>query len=572
MKLKRALAAVTAIGLTVSALALGGAAATAVPSGDVYLPAAEIVTTTDAATESQFYNQWHFDPEPGSNGVAAQHPNGFTVAAGGVVHAIKGNHNDLVGPGEALADPTSIAELASSLSLAISDPSRTTYQIPVFYGHDGAAWKFTMLRKNVAHDDNRWISSATIPAEGSASEIRAEYEYPLAQIIAALEANGDPRAIGAGFFVDRPTSELIVSSFTASGVTTRFYAAPPTSADPRGTDTGFVHADSIYVRAELSEDAYAGWHEEVEDAAVRGTFESVVAPSGDHITGLRVTGKSQLINGYADDARPRNSLPQILDEGFVIDGAAETGARGFEAQIPVFFQQEGRIGQQFTTLRAAVPADGRLTSGLPWASSRDLGAVPADTYTDLNSIIAALGDYEIIGHGFTVEAGTALVKNVSFNGHATTFATAPAPIVPAPKPSDLTPETEGRISAAPTAAPGATITIEVGAEWAGQTVDVYIFSEPRHLGAHLVSAAGTVEVVLPADMSGVHSLAVYAADGTLIGWQTITLASGGGAGGAKLARTGAEETAVLGTGIAALAAIVLGGAAIGSQALRRRSL
>ncbi len=93
---------------------------------------------------------------------------------------------------------------------------------------------------------------------------------------------------------------------------------------------------------------------------------------------------------------------------------------------------------------------------------------------------------------------------------------------------------------------GDEITIQVGADRAGQQVRVVLFSTPRDLGFATVAADGTVKVTIPADMAaGVHRVAVYDAAGALIGWQDITVAGDGanGSGGRNgiLPGTGAGD-------------------------------
>lgn len=99
---------------------------------------------------------------------------------------------------------------------------------------------------------------------------------------------------------------------------------------------------------------------------------------------------------------------------------------------------------------------------------------------------------------------------------------------------------------------GDEVTIQVGADRAGQKVRVVLFSAPTDLGFATVAADGTVRVTIPADMAdGVHRVAVYDIDGNLIGWQDITVTDGTGAGTGNGGRfgglpgTGAEATGVM---------------------------
>lgn len=99
------------------------------------------------------------------------------------------------------------------------------------------------------------------------------------------------------------------------------------------------------------------------------------------------------------------------------------------------------------------------------------------------------------------------------------------------------------ISAPSTAVAGAEITITVGDSYAGEEVTVWLYSDPVLLGTPTVSQAGTVEVALPAGVTGEHTLEVTDADGALIGTSeiTITAASDGtGTDGSDSDDTGAD--------------------------------
>ncbi|TDN45193.1 lamin tail-like protein [Curtobacterium flaccumfaciens] len=135
----------------------------------------------------------------------------------------------------------------------------------------------------------------------------------------------------------------------------------------------------------------------------------------------------------------------------------------------------------------------------------------------------------------------------------------PAPV--APSESSLTDGTRGSVSAPTSARPGATITIGVGTQYAGDRVSVWLFSTPTLLGTVTVAADGTVSVTIPEDApAGLHRIVVTAADGSVLGWTTITIDPVTG----ELAFTGADLSA----GIAA--ALLLLAAGVGVLVVRRR--
>ncbi|QSB23437.1 hypothetical protein [Curtobacterium sp. 24E2] len=103
----------------------------------------------------------------------------------------------------------------------------------------------------------------------------------------------------------------------------------------------------------------------------------------------------------------------------------------------------------------------------------------------------------------------------------------------------------------------------VGTQYAGDVVNVWLYSTPTLLGTVTVAADGTVRVTIPADApAGEHRIVVTAADGTVLGWTTITITADG-----QLAFTGAE-----GLGAGALVAFLLIAAGAGVLVVRRRTV
>lgn len=417
--LRRTLAGVAAAGLVASGIFIT-TAATAAPESTEYV---EVTTfeEPDTAGQSAVYNQWHFGPStnPVRGGLddVEQHVNGFTVDAGAQIQVLKGNGNDAVSSGGAAADDTSVVDLANSLEVVTSHPEDVAYQVPVFYLAEGDTvedgYSFTTLRLRSDLGSDSWISSNAI-----GSDIEPNLRYDIEEIADALGDDAYPIAVG--LMVDRADEDVLVSSLLAGTELTRFYTEPASVAHS-GSGEAFVHSDDIRPNA----DSYTGWHEEVdpEDPDLGG-FESIEFEDEEGVWGLVVVGKSQLIYGYAEEARPQNNLAELVEAGFAFEYEIPEGEEDstFHTQIPVFFYQEGVIGQQFTTLRTGdVPVDGPIPADALWASSRDLGSVPANTYVPLSDILAALGNYEVLGHGFTVDRGVAVVYSVSFNGYEHVF-------------------------------------------------------------------------------------------------------------------------------------------------------
>jgi LPXTG-motif cell wall-anchored protein len=120
------------------------------------------------------------------------------------------------------------------------------------------------------------------------------------------------------------------------------------------------------------------------------------------------------------------------------------------------------------------------------------------------------------------------------------------------------------------AAPGARVVVSAGADRAGAQVAVWLYSEPVRLATGALDASGRITVTIPADAAiGAHRIAVFAANGDLLGWGdlTVTAASGGAGDGSTsdggLANTGGQ----LPTATIAIALLML---AAGGLILRQR--
>ncbi|WP_208858814.1 lamin tail domain-containing protein [Cryobacterium zongtaii] len=149
---------------------------------------------------------------------------------------------------------------------------------------------------------------------------------------------------------------------------------------------------------------------------------------------------------------------------------------------------------------------------------------------------------------------------------APTGPAAPAPVATAA----LVESARGPVSVPTTAKPGDTITVSVGRAFAGDAVNVWLHSTPTLLASTTVTAAGTVQVVIPNGTEpGVHRVVVVAEDGTLIGWDDILVsaaATSSQAAPGALASTGVNPAL---PGLLALLLVLAGGAVL---VLRRRGV
>lgn len=197
------------------------------------------------------------------------------------------------------------------------------------------------------------------------------------------------------------------------------FAVAPAVADDAPT---VVHASDI---APVENDStYTSWHQGY--AGATSANYSITAD------GLQLKDESQIIRGYAADARPSGSaLVSLIGSGDVSwTTKAGTGAAYF--QLPVFYGDAS--AQKFTTLRPATPAEGANTADLDqnWVSSKDITVagdeptvIPANTPVALGDLIADLGTdtVQVLAFGVLSELGTSpVVTGLHFNGTGYVFA------------------------------------------------------------------------------------------------------------------------------------------------------
>ncbi|MBC9936358.1 MULTISPECIES: hypothetical protein [unclassified Leucobacter] len=427
MALRRALAGIAATTLALGGIALTTTTAHALPAGGVVL-ASDIVVTTDPASETTYYNEWHYSPSASYPGRATQGGSGLVFAAADRSIAVVGNGNNNVAGGTAPA--MSLEDTLNGVNVnAGLDASRVFYQVPVFYAYDSGTttWKFTTLRKNAATGGD-WISSQAI-----GGTVAANTPTPMATLLAALgedpsetPVGSDPRAIATGFLIEAGAAGVQVNSFTGNGSTTQFAPAIP-SCVPNAASATFVDAANI----RPNEAAYPGWHNGLTKTETVKNFVTTEA-------GLAVTGNAQILNGLADPAEfQANCLSAAAD--MKVDVVHATGP--VATQVPVFYYPSGnRAGaESFTTIRL----DNAMDLGDPnalWSTSSPIWADDAKTIklADANSLftldqfVAAVGVHDVIGFGFYVNIDqNATVSSVTFNNQTTNFA---KPVVQPTKP------------------------------------------------------------------------------------------------------------------------------------------
>lgn len=147
-----------------------------------------------------------------------------------------------------------------------------------------------------------------------------------------------------------------------------------------------------------------------------------------------------------------------------------------------------------------------------------------------------------------------------------------------PVENDLAAGLEGRVTVTPeNFVPGQAISVRVPTGHEGETLSAFLFSEPTGLGVATV-ADGAMRLVTPASLPlGVHRLAVYTADGTILGWSNVLISApptapeqAVGADGAGASASGAlPTTGIEVASLALLLAAALGAIIVGAGAVRR---
>ena len=384
-------------------------------------PSTEYVDAAGIRPNEEKYAGWH----DGVSMTATERNYETQTRANGATTGLKVNGKSQILNGFADKDfQRNALEFANAMTISVAAGGDDVFaQIPVFYGADGKS--FTTLRALVTPEgftpETVWTNSGTVPGISGKSGTIAEY----------VDAMGKHDVIGYGFFVDTDKTAT-VTSISFNGATTEFTKAAPAMEPAYKGAKSTEYVDAAGIRP--NEEKYAGWHDGVSKTETKRNFSTVAGKNGATL-GLKVTGKSQILNGYADAAFQRNSL-EFADEMTV---SVAAGSDEVFAQLPVFF---GVDGKSFTTLRAQVPASGKLSDVTEWTSSKAIAGsdIGANSAASLDAIIEAMGNHKVIGHGFFVDTGkTATVTSISFNGATTNFTKAADPVKPEPAPfTDIT--------------------------------------------------------------------------------------------------------------------------------------
>lgn len=203
-------------------------------------------------------------------------------------------------------------------------------------------------------------------------------------------------------------------------------------------------------------------------------------------------------------------------------------------------------------------------AGLPNLNNEGFATAPASLSVDGKRPVYWFAD------GYASEA----LRLGSLPGTTTPPVTPPSGgVTPLPGTS-LTEANRGAITLADTVRRGETVTVGLEDRFAATAVDVWLYSTPARIATGTTNAAGDLLATIPVDATlGDHRVAVYAADGSLIGWTEVRIVAAdgtsvdGSASGGALATTGTELP--FGTIGAGVLLVLLGGVLVAMRARRR---
>src|SRR5690606_22356016 len=152
--------------------------------------------------------------------------------------------NDQLETGAEGPGASSISDLIDSLDISTSGTAGVSYQVPIrFWDNTNEEEEAPALGWSTVYSDlskpEVWYTSQPIRALGEHAS------GSLDDIIGALEGYDSAFPIAAGFQVWDAETDVLVSSFTASGETTYFYPEPGFDTKANQDGKQFVHADDI---------------------------------------------------------------------------------------------------------------------------------------------------------------------------------------------------------------------------------------------------------------------------------------------------------------------------------------
>lgn len=353
---------------------------------------------------------------------------------------------------------------------------------------------------------------------------------------------------------EHPTFSGTPSDFALmnpGGVRADLLYAGDTSFDPRNTDGVVTYKEAANVQTFGN----SLFQMNLTGAQVKAVLEEQWQPASASRPFLHL-GLSANVDYTFDPAEPAGERIQQVR----VDGAEIVDTQSYRVTVNSFLAAGG---DNFVTLREGTE---RADSGINDLSATVdyFGTTVVDPPEVGRAVQVVAGENPGTGNPGTGNPGTGN-PGTGDPGSPGVGAEKPATAPAAAPASALTAALENLITSNDRSlSAGETIRIFVGEQYAGDWVQVWLYSDPVLLGGGWlqVDPTGYVTVELPDELpAGAHRLAVLDADGNVIGWQSVTVAD---TGVAALPDTGAQVAPVL-----VFAALMLAAGAVLVIARRR---
>lgn len=313
-------------------------------------------------------------------------------------------------------------------------------------------------------------------------------------VVQVLARNAETFALTGSDYVDPVTGRFQVEFLPAGSYILQF------QQESYGPGQTFSFAPSYYTARNplgVTSPAEAGSVTVVPGQVIRDIEHTLSV--GSTITGtVRMQTSSEpieLTNGRAVEVRPY----RLVDGEWVrVADTADVATVTNRGQFTLRGLEPGAYRIEFSDTAVGTRAFTTQYSG---------GAATLDTAT---TIVVAAGD---------VATGNDVVMSLREPG-------ATPPSIVLDELGETLSALENQIGVGGSPTEGDSTELSVGEEFAGEWVSAWANSTPTQLGDWVqVSATGTIPVTLPVGLVGEHRLAVQDADGRVVGWRSVTIAS-----------------------------------------------
>jgi putative cell wall-binding protein len=338
----------------------------------------------------------------------AHSPRSYFTAADGA-HIGNGHATQLINTFSPWMPTSDLESLITGSGIDVVSGS-ATFQIAMRYGSDNPQ-DFTTLRSlsltttgNTFSASDMWVSTKDIVDSGNAVVIHKNTQTTVADLVAALNAQGTVKVQGVGVQAD---SAAVVQDLIFNG--TKFHFVPSSAS---AATNHVVVADADIDTYEAGDGSnYTNWHEGYTNASKSFKVNAGALSLGN-------PHHSQILKGLTTPVAGSDLYGVLTSQA---DVTVDSGTVTYQ----VAFTHAGAIG--WGTLRSASLATGDHTFSLTdsWMSSQAIGgSISANTAYPLGDILDALNaEGSAFGTAFGVQADSAAqVSSVRFGDTEYTFA------------------------------------------------------------------------------------------------------------------------------------------------------